>query len=188
MTSQSNFTEAKVTEIVEGVTALISAPIVFAVAEGVKQPLVQTAIKEGIILSERLKEAVAETGEVIEDLTAQAQLELTQERQRELTTLSTRTTGEGGQSHAAVGIQNVLSILNEHTGRMTNGVADLRLLMSLGLGALAIRQLIVKGLEIEEMPWYTLAWYAFDSFVKFNREAPPALQSGETEAANSSNL
>jgi len=51
---------------------------------------------------------------------------------------------------------------------MTNGVADLRLLLPLGFGALALRQVLDKGFELEEIPWYTLAWYAFDSFVKLH--------------------
>jgi hypothetical protein len=36
---------------------------------------------------------------------------------------------------------------------------------------LDFRQLIIKGLQIDEIPWYSLAWYAFDSFVKLNDEA-----------------
>lgn len=101
MTSESNFAEVRVNEILEGITAFISAPVVLTVAAGVKQPFVQAAIKEGITLSERLKEAVAETGEIIEDLTAQAQADLAQERQQELNAPSARTTVARGQSHAS---------------------------------------------------------------------------------------
>jgi hypothetical protein len=34
------------------------------------------------------------------------------------------------------------------------GYADLRLLMPLGFGALALRQLWEKDLDLEEIPWY----------------------------------
>jgi hypothetical protein len=63
---------------------------------------------------------------------------------------------------------NVVSDVNADVGRITNGVVDLRLLLPLGLSALAIRQLFIKGLQIDEIPWYTLGWYAFDTFLKFN--------------------
>jgi hypothetical protein len=175
MASEHAFDEFRVNEIIEGITAFVSAPVVLTVAAGVKQPFVQAAIKEGVALSERLREAIAETGEIIEDLTAEAKAGLAEERQQELT----RTRVPEGQSHGAAGINNFVSTLNEHTGRMTQGVADLRLLMSLGLGAVALRQLIVKGLELDEIPWYTLAWYAFDSFGKLNQGyAPPTPDSG----------
>jgi hypothetical protein len=31
-----------------------------------------------------------------------------------------------------------------------------------------MRQLMIKGLQLEVIPWYVLAWYAFDSFLKLN--------------------
>ena len=33
---------------------------------------------------------------------------------------------------------------------------------------LAMRQLIAKGWQLELIPWYVLAWYAFDSFIKLH--------------------
>jgi hypothetical protein len=59
-----------------------------------------------------------------------------------------------------------MSDLNEQVRQATNGFADLQMLLPLGLGALALKQLLDKGPELEELPWYTLAWYAFDSFKK----------------------
>ncbi len=73
-----------------------------------------------------------------------------------------------GQTEAAMGISNTVIDLNQRVERATNGTVDLRFLFPLGLGTLAVRQLIIKGLQLEVIPWYVLAWYAFDSFWKLN--------------------
>ncbi|GCL36274.1 hypothetical protein SR1949_13760 [Sphaerospermopsis reniformis] len=73
-----------------------------------------------------------------------------------------------GQTEAASGISHAVIDLNQRVERATNGIVDLRFLFPLGLGTLAVRQLIIKGLQLEVIPWYVLAWYAFDSFLKFN--------------------
>ncbi|MBH8554433.1 hypothetical protein I8751_19090 [Nostocaceae cyanobacterium CENA357] len=72
------------------------------------------------------------------------------------------------ESEAAKGITNAIINLNKRVERVTNGEIDLRVLFPLGLSMLAIRQLLVKGLQFEAIPWYVLAWYAFDSFMKLN--------------------
>jgi hypothetical protein len=50
-----------------------------------------------------------------------------------------------------------------------HGRADLRTLLPVGLGALAVRE-VLSGRAVAA-PWYVLAWYAFDSFTRF-RQAP----------------
>ena len=57
--------------------------------------------------------------------------------------------------------------LNSRVGRATNGV-DLRLLVPLGLGALSVRQAFRDTGGLKNAPWYVLAWYSFDSFIKLN--------------------
>lgn len=74
----------------------------------------------------------------------------------------------GGKSQAATGVTNAVVDLNQRVARASGGAIDLRFLFPLGLGALAVRQLMVKGWQIETMPWYALAWYAFDSFIKLH--------------------
>jgi hypothetical protein len=61
---------------------------------------------------------------------------------------------------------DAVSELNAQVGWLTNGYVDLRLLMPLGLGTLALGQLITQGPQLDKIPWYNLAWYAFDSFVR----------------------
>lgn len=73
-----------------------------------------------------------------------------------------------GKSDAAADLTNAVSDLNKRVGQATNGVVDLRFLFPLGLGTLAVRQLLAKGLQFEIIPWYVLAWYAFDSFIKLH--------------------
>jgi hypothetical protein len=74
-----------------------------------------------------------------------------------------------GSTEAAVGISSAVVDLNQRVSSATNGAVDLRFLFPLGLSMLAVRQLMVKGWELEVIPWYVLAWYAFDSFMKLNR-------------------
>jgi len=168
MTSTFNLEEVNIPEIVESLTALLFAPVIFPVAAAVKQPVVQTAIKGGITLSERCKEAVAEVVEVFDNITAEVNADLIDTREQfKSKTVSTNLTD--GRSEVARDLMNVLSDCNTEFGRMTDGVVDLQLLVPLGLGALAVRQLIEQGIELDEIPWYTLAWYSFDMFIKLNK-------------------
>jgi hypothetical protein len=72
-------------------------------------------------------------------------------------------------SKAAFTITKIASNLNQDVNRSTSRRVDLRFLFSFSLGLLALRQLLVKGLQLEVIPWYVLAWYAFDSFIKLHR-------------------
>jgi hypothetical protein len=73
-----------------------------------------------------------------------------------------------GNTVAATGVRNAVSQLNQRVERATNGTVDLGLLFPLALSILAVRQLTIKGLQLDIIPWYVLAWYAFDSFLKLN--------------------
>lgn len=178
MASTFNSQEVNMSEIVESFTAIIFAPIIIPVAAAVKQPLVQTAIRGSIALSERCKDAVAEVTEVFENVASQVNSELIQEKRQQLQQLEMNSRNgytyqiyfQDDLSDISRDFINVISDINDDVGRLTNGVADLRLLLPLGLSLLAIRQLINRGLQIEQIPWYILAWYAFDSFIKLNIE------------------
>lgn len=78
-----------------------------------------------------------------------------------------------GESMAAAEVSNAFADLNERISHASNGMVDLRFLVPVGLGALAIRQLLVKGLQLEIVPWYVLAWYSFDSFLKLHYTKKP---------------
>lgn len=78
------------------------------------------------------------------------------------------TTLTGDKSIAAAGVANAAVDLNQRVTRASHGAVDLRFLFPLGLGLLSIRQLAIKGLQLEIIPWYVLAWYAFDSFIKLH--------------------
>lgn len=175
-----DFEHIEVSEMIEGLTAVVLAPIVLPIAAGVSQPFAKTAIKEGIAFSQRCKEAVADARERLEDLMAEAQAELAQEQQaetpEEIAALRppqvSRTHFSQGTSEAAGELIDMAAEMNAQIGWLTKGFVDLRLLLPLGLGSLALRQLIIQGLEIDKIPWYTLAWYALDTFVKFNQPQP----------------
>jgi hypothetical protein len=73
-----------------------------------------------------------------------------------------------GTTEVAKSITNAVTNLNHSVERATDGTIDLRFLFPLGLSMLAVRQLMIKGLQLDIIPWYVLAWYAFDSFLKLN--------------------
>ncbi|MFL9457897.1 MULTISPECIES: HMA2 domain-containing protein [Nostocales] len=73
-----------------------------------------------------------------------------------------------GKSEAAAGVSDAVVDLNKRVRKATNNSVDLRFLFPLGLGILSIRKLLVSGLQFEIIPWYVLAWYAFDSFIKLH--------------------
>ncbi|MBE9166101.1 hypothetical protein IQ238_00655 [Pleurocapsales cyanobacterium LEGE 06147] len=78
-----------------------------------------------------------------------------------------------GNSSAAAGITKATTDLNQRVKKITQGAIDLRFIMPFCFAMLALRQLWLKGLQFEAIPWYVLAWYSFDSFIKLN-------QSGES--------
>ena len=73
-----------------------------------------------------------------------------------------------GKSEAAAEVSNAVVDLNKRVRQATNNAVDLRFLFPLGLGMFSIRQLVTRGLQLELIPWYVLAWYAFDSFIKLH--------------------
>ena len=73
-----------------------------------------------------------------------------------------------GKSEAALQITGAVFSLNQQVKQATSDAIDLRFLLPLGFTALALRQLLAKGLQFESIPWYVLAWYAFDSFIKLH--------------------
>lgn len=78
-----------------------------------------------------------------------------------------------GKSAVANDLTSAIADLNQRVGLATNGIVDLRMLVPIGLGTLAVRQLLRQGLQIEAAPWYVLAYYAFDSFIKLHYTHDP---------------
>lgn len=73
-----------------------------------------------------------------------------------------------GRSATATGIVQAVSSLNQRVKRATHGSSDLRVLVPALLAAIALRQLFSKSKHLKTAPWYVLAWYAFDSFMKLH--------------------
>jgi hypothetical protein len=150
----------------EGLTAIVFSPLILPIASAIKQPVVQNTIKDGILLSEKCKDAVAEIGATVEKATADAR----KEKPESFKSVTYPSYVTNGKSEVAKEVINIISDLNTDVGKMTNGVVDLRVILPLGIGLLSLRQLLTKGLELEEIPWYILAWYAFDMFARMNFE------------------
>ncbi|RMF24418.1 MAG: DUF5132 domain-containing protein [Cyanobacteria bacterium J083] len=67
--------------IAAGVGAIVLAPVLIPAAAKASKPLAKAIIKGGIIAYTKTKSAIAETGEVIEDLLAEVQAELAEEEE-----------------------------------------------------------------------------------------------------------
>ncbi|WP_416669851.1 HMA2 domain-containing protein [Egbenema bharatensis] len=90
-----------------------------------------------------------------------------------------------GQSTIATRLTTALAGINQRVNLATEGSMDLRLLFPLLLTFLALRQVFSNSPRLNTAPWYILAWYAFDSFMKLNRsqgDPPLEIQTLETEA------
>jgi hypothetical protein len=61
-----------------GIGVAVLAPVAIAVLSGAARPVARSALKSGILLYEKGREKVSEFGEIIEDLTAEAQAEMEQ--------------------------------------------------------------------------------------------------------------
>ncbi len=65
--------------IAAGVGAVVLAPVLIPPIAKASKPVAKALIKGGIIAYQKSKSAIAETGEVIEDLVAEVKAELTEE-------------------------------------------------------------------------------------------------------------
>jgi len=68
-------------------------------------------------------------------------------------------------------VVKVAGAANKGVASLTGGALDLRVLVPVGLGALALRE-ILSG-RLGAAPWYTLLWWTFDSFLKLRRPDVP---------------
>lgn len=205
MSADFDLQSFEMSEVFEGVAAMLLAPIVLPLASAVNQPLVKNVLKEGIALSERCQEAVADAQERLEDAFAEAKAAV--EADYSGTSDSTfvqrpdwmpkerpsyqRVTGQFTEesAQATVQLEYLMSDLNDQVRWLTNDLFDLRILASAALGAYAFRQILTRGFSLDELPWYVLAWYALDTFVKFSpnpkkTEPTSAASSGRTNNAS----
>ena len=65
-------------------------------------------------------------------------------------------------------LTDAISDLEGRLGFSTERILNLRLLVPLGFGVLALLQLARRGFQIESAPWYILAYFAFESFTRLN--------------------
>jgi hypothetical protein len=78
-------------------------------------------------------------------------------------------------STVAAGVSVAFARADSSVREATRGTLDLRMLVPLALAGLSVRQLVRTGPRIASMPWYGLAYYAFDSFHKLHSHALPGL-------------
>jgi hypothetical protein len=95
----------------------------------------------------------------------------------DITPVFERQSRAGGAGPPAGRVKSIAEGLNSRVAGKTRGV-DLRLLVPLGLGALSVRQAVREAPGLKHAPWYVLAWYAFDSFIKLNGEPRTSMAVG----------
>jgi hypothetical protein len=78
-----------------------------------------------------------------------------------------------GRTPASQQILDAVDDLDRRLFQITGQKMDLRLLFPATLFALGLRQALVEGFGLSQVPAYVLLWYAFDSFWKLQRELPP---------------
>lgn len=83
-----------------GIGIAVLAPVAIAVLSGAARPATRAALKSGILLYEKGREKVAEFGEIVEDLTAEAHAEM--EQSQAATDSAAFETGETAE-HAETG-------------------------------------------------------------------------------------
>ncbi len=64
--------------VAAGIGVAVLAPVLLPILAGAGRPLARAAIKTGIIMYEKGREAAAEVGEVFDDLVAEARAEIQQ--------------------------------------------------------------------------------------------------------------
>ncbi len=73
------FEDLGIPGIAAGLGAIVLAPVLIPIVAKASKPAAKALIKGGIIAYEKSKSAIAETGEVLEDLVAEAKAELAEE-------------------------------------------------------------------------------------------------------------
>ena len=73
-----------------------------------------------------------------------------------------------GAETSATSLTDAVADLDSHLGLRTKGILNLKLLVPLGFGALAVLQIARQGLQIGSAPWYLLAYFAFESYARLN--------------------
>jgi galactitol-specific phosphotransferase system IIC component len=90
-----------------GIGAAILAPVVLPILASIAKPVAKAAVKGGIMMYEKGKEVVAETGEMLEDIVAEAKAELAEEQHA----------AEAGAGTAGEAMENIKNTFAPGEGR-----------------------------------------------------------------------
>ncbi len=89
-------------------------------------------------------------------------------------------------SRFARGLNARFVALDRRIRQLTGHRVDLKLVLPVGFGVLAARQIITSSGGLPTIPWYVLLWYAFDSYLRLHHtpqgQAAQTLLEAATEA------
>jgi hypothetical protein len=144
------------------------------------------ALERAFLMTDGVREVqvTPQTGSVVVRFDpAQLDLErlLAQDRPRQLVVLERADRPEDLKktvptSLTAVRIQRTFHEVDVRLSELSQGRWDLRSVVPAAFGVLALRQIVTNFGELAGIPWYVLAWYAFDSFWKLNEQSRVARQ------------
>ncbi|MDJ0589946.1 MAG: DUF5132 domain-containing protein [Pleurocapsa sp. MO_226.B13] len=78
------FEDLGIPGIAAGVGAVVLAPVLIPAVAKASKPVAKALIKGGIVAYKKSRSAIAETGEVLEDLVAEVKAELTEQEARSI--------------------------------------------------------------------------------------------------------
>ena len=71
-------------------------------------------------------------------------------------------------SRVARGLNARFAALDRRIRQLTGHRLDLKLVLPVGFGLLAARQILTSSGGLPAIPWYVLLWYAFDSYLRLH--------------------
>ncbi len=102
------------TGLLIGIGAAVLAPVILPILASIAKPVAKAAVKGGIMLYEKGQEAVAEAGEVFEDIVAEAKAELAEEQ---LAAAGGVAAAVGGTEEAGEGAEDIKGAFSPNEGR-----------------------------------------------------------------------
>lgn len=75
---------------------------------------------------------------------------------------------QAGVTPAAASVNSIFGRVDAAITGLTGGLIDAKTLAPLGLTAVAVHQIITSRGHLARAPWYTLLWYAFGIFTRYN--------------------
>ncbi|MEB3160978.1 MAG: hypothetical protein VKL20_05920 [Synechocystis sp.] len=147
---------------------LFQLPIAASVATVLDLPWMRTMTEDGLAAAAEAQERLAVAQEHIEDRWAEMEQAVAEKVAEHNSKARNGLINGGERSLISLSLIGAAEELNGWARDLTGNEVDLGLIIPVAFGAIAIRQFMVQGIRLKDIPWYVPAWYAFDTFLKLN--------------------